>query len=226
VATNAGGTTFGPDITFKTKLVALPGAPTLGNTFNLAPVSGIVLIKFHGKFIPLTQLRQFPKNTVINALQGTLRVITAAGGHPASDAAAKGKKGKKGKTKTQTGTFGGAVFKVSQAHSGLATMSLVEGAFKGAPSFAKCKGKGKAGDVTASAAASRTLQLLHSSARGKFSTRGKFAAATVRGTKWTIADRCDGTLTKDRTGSVAVTDFVRHKTVVLHAGQSYLAKKP
>ena len=45
----------------------------------------------------------------------------------------------------------------------------------------------------------------------------------MRGTKWTIADRCDGTLTHDITDSVAVTDFVRHKTLILHAGQSYLA---
>ena len=68
------------------------------------------------------------------------------------------------------------------------------------------------------------LQLLHSNAHGKFRTKGRYAAATVRGTKWTIADRCDGTLTHDLTDSVVVNDFVRHKTIVLHAGQSYLAK--
>ena len=66
--------------------------------------------------------------------------------------------------------------------------------------------------------------MLHASAKGKFKTSGRYAAATVRGTKWTIADRCDGTLTHDVTDSVAVTDFVRHKTIILHAGQSYLAK--
>ena len=44
------------------------------------------------------------------------------------------------------------------------------------------------------------------------------------GTKWTIADRCDGTLVHDITDSVAVNDFVHHKTIILHAGQSYLAK--
>ena len=70
----------------------------------------------------------------------------------------------------------------------------------------------------------KVLQLLHASAKGKFKTSGRYAAATVRGTKWTIADRCDGTLTRDITDSVAVTDLVRHKTFILHAGQSYLAK--
>ncbi len=236
VAQNGSGTTFGPDVTFTTGKLPAPGAPTLGKTFNISPVSGLVLIKLHGKFVPLTQIRQIPKKTLINAIHGTLQVITASGGHPASDAAAKkgkGKKGKgkKGKVKTQNGRFSGAIFKVTQAHNGLATLKLVEGAVKGGPSFAKCgkgkgKGKGKAGDVTASAASSKTLQLLKSSAKGKFRTKGKYAAATVRGTKWTTADRCNGTQVHVRTGSVAVTDFVRHKTIVLHTGQTYLAKKP
>jgi hypothetical protein len=73
-------------------------------------------------------------------------------------------------------------------------------------------------------ASSKTLKLLKASAHGKFRTRGRYSAATVRGTKWTVADRCDGTLTRVITDSVAVTDFVRHKTIILHGGQSYLAK--
>jgi hypothetical protein len=115
------------------------------------------------------------------------------------------------------------VFKLTQARNGLTTLRLLENAFKGGPSFAICKAH-TAADPTATAASSRTLQLLKGSAHGKFQTRGRYSAATVRGTKWTIADRCDGTLTHVITDSVAVSDFVRHKTVILHAGQSYLAK--
>ena len=230
-ATNSAGTTFGPDVTFTTSHGATPGSPTLGKTFNLAPVSGTVLIKINGVFVPLTELTQIPKNTVINALHGTLSLTTAApgGSHPAHDAAAKKKKPK---PRTQKGTFSGAVFKLSQATKGagkgLATLTIVESAFKGAPSYATCRkgGKKKAGDASAAAVSSKVLQLLHASAKGKFRTSGRYAAATVRGTKWMIADRCDGTITHDITDSVAVTDFVRHKTVVLHAGQSYLAKAP
>ena len=48
-------------------------------------------------------------------------------------------------------------------------------------------------------ASSKTLQLLHASAHGKFSTNGRYSAATVLGTIWTIADRCDGTLIHDIT---------------------------
>jgi len=232
VATNAAGTTFGPDMTFMTNHGATPGAPTLGKTFNVSTVSGLVLVKVHGKFIPLTELTQIPKNTVINAIHGTLSLTSAGvGGHPSADIAAKkGKKGKKGKTVTQKGNFGGAIFKVSQATrgagKGLVTLTIVEGAFKGAPSYSQCTKKHKAGDATVAKASKRTLQLLHASAKGKFSTKGKYSAATVLGTKWTVADRCDGTFTHDITDSVKVTDFVHHKTVTLHAGQSYLAKKP
>jgi hypothetical protein len=235
VATNKNGSSFGPDITFTTGHGPTPGSPTLGKNFNISLVNGLVLIKIHGKFIPLTELTQIPKNTVINALHGTLSLITAApgGSHPTADVAAKGKGKKgKGKTVTQKGSFGGAVFKITQAaggpSKGLATLSIVESAFKGAPGYSLCKkgGKKKAGDASAAAVSSKVLQLLHASAKGKFRTSGKYSAATVRGTKWTVADRCDGTLTHDLTDSVSVTDFVLHKTVILHAGQSYLAKKP
>ncbi len=236
VATNKNGSSFGPDITFTTSHGATPGSPKLGQNFNISLVSGLVLVKVHGVFIPLTELTQIPKNTVINALHGTISLVTAlpAGSHPVADVAAKGKKGKgkgKGKTVTQNGSFGGAIFKITQSAGGpgkgLATLTIVENAFKGAPSYSLCKkGKKKPGDASAAAVSSKVLQLLHASAKGKFRTSGKYSAATVRGTKWTVADRCDGTLTHDLTDSVSVADFVHHKTIVLHAGQSYLAKKP
>lgn len=101
----------------------------------------------------------------------------------------------------------------------------MEGAFKGAPSYARCSRTRKSADASAAATA-RTLQLLHASAHGKFSTRGRYSAATVRGTVWSVADRCDGTFIHVATGKVAVTDFARRVTVVLRAGQSYLAHAP
>jgi hypothetical protein len=111
------------------------------------------------------------------------------------------------------------------ASKGLTTLTLVNNAFKGAPSYATCKAH-TALAAAAAATSSRTLQLLHASAHGKFRTHGRYSAATVLGTIWSIADRCDGTLTRDVTHSVVVNDFVRHRTIVLCAGQSYLAKRP
>jgi hypothetical protein len=185
--------------------------PLLGRLVNAKPVSGKVFVVIKGQLVPMTGTTQIRSGAEVDALHGTVSLTSATG---------------RGKA-TQTGTFGGAVFEVTQARAGakrgLTTLKLVEGAFKGAPTYAICKAH-KA--LEATAAASRTLQLLRASAHGKFRTAGRYSAATVRGTKWTIADRCDGTLTRDLTHSVAVTDFVRHKTIILRAGQSYLAKKP
>ena len=208
-------------------------APIVGKTANATPVSGVVFVKppaaksFDERaasragaaaagpgFVRLTAATQIPIGSEINSLHGSLRLVTAT--------ARKGK--------TQSGTFGGAIFRVTQtaggASKGLATLSLTESAFKGAPTYATCKREGKASDAAAAAASSKVLQLLRASAHGKFRTRGRYSAATVLGTIWTVADRCDGTLTHDVTDRVSVTDFVRHKTIVLHAGQSYLAKAP
>ncbi len=179
----------------------------LGHSEDVQPVSGKVFIKTpSGQFIPLTGAAQIPTGTQIDALHGSLQLTAAVG-----------------KGKTEHGIFGGAIFKLTQARTGLTNLSLLEGLFKGAPSYALCKAHKKAADATAAALSSKTLQLLHASAHGKFTTSGRYSSATVRGTKWTIADRCDGTLTHDLTDSVVVKDFVRHRTIILHAGQSYLA---
>jgi hypothetical protein len=197
------------------------------------PVKGIVFIKINGKFIPITEVREIPNGAIINALRGTITLFTATGPtgprSVAQTARAKHKtKGKKKSTKgpsqqTQKGTFGGAVFRVTQDRSGLATLALVSNAFKGAPSFASCTTK-NAGRATIAALSKKTLQLLHGSDNhGKFRTKGRYAAATTRGTVWSVADRCDGTLTKVTQSSVLINDFVRHITITVRAGHSYLA---
>jgi hypothetical protein len=153
-------------------------------------------------------------------------LTSASGGvGPASDA--KAKKRKK-KAKTFTGTFGGAVFKVTQTRSGpnkgLTTLSLVEN-ISGAPSTASCKAKGSA--VRAHAAlSSRVLQTLRSRGSGRYRTRGRYGSGTVRGTKWTTTDRCDGTLIAVQQHSVLVTDFIKHITILVRAGHHYLARAP
>jgi hypothetical protein len=190
-------------------------APVLGKTVNASVVSGVVLVRTgRGKFVRLTAARQLPVGSEVNALRGSLKLVTATARQDV----------------TQTGTFRGGAFRVTQARrgasKGVATLSLLEGVVKGAPAYSVCTRKGKSGDASAAAASHKVLQLLHASARGKFRTSGRYSAATVRGTVWSVANRCDGTRTHVFTDTVAVTDFVRHVTVVLHAGQSYLARAP
>ena len=75
-----------------------------------------------------------------------------------------------------------------------------------------------------SAARSRSSAALWGNGKGKFRTDGKYSSATVRGTIWLTQDRCDGTLTTVKRGTVSVRDFKRRKTVSVKAGHSYLAR--
>ena len=72
--------------------------------------------------------------------------------------------------------------------------------------------------------ATTTVRQLWGNGTGRFRTRGRYAAATVRGTNWLTADRCDGTLTKVKRGVIQVSDLPQRKQVTIRAGQSYLAK--
>jgi hypothetical protein len=123
------------------------------------------------------------------------------------------------------------VFRFTQTRSGsnkgLTTLSLLDNAFKGAPAYASCP-KAAADDPVAQAALSRTiLQTLHASERrGRYTTRGRYSAATVRGTNWNTIERCTGTSTVVNVGIVSVFDFVRHRSVTVFAGHHYLARRP
>jgi hypothetical protein len=232
VATNSAGTAVGPDLTFTTPANLPPPPPVLAAKVNVAPVSGKVFIKPPpGKtlaaagdpaagaaalskgqgFLPLTEARQIPTGSEIDALQGSLKLVSATG-HLG---------------KTQTATLTGGVFTVTQARTGinkgLDNFSLLDGAFAGDFSYASCTAKGKAGDGHAASLRSAE-NLLRVRENHRTRTSGRRASATGLGTVWTIADRCDGTSIHDIRDTVLVNDFTRHVTVVLHTGQSYLAK--
>ena len=124
------------------------------------------------------------------------------------------------------------MFKLSQdrkgLNKGLTTLSLLEGAFPGAPTYSSCKTK-KAADSSPfafPALSSALVQSMKSKVRGKFGTRGRYGGAVARSTAWTTIDRCDGTLITVQRHVVLVTDFVRHVSVVVRAGRRYLARAP
>jgi hypothetical protein len=226
VASNSAGTTDGPDVTFTTLKDPPPGPPALGKTFNASVVSGQVFIELpnHGagdraitkgtNFQPLTEARQLPVGTRVDARKGKIKMTNASSKHG----------------KLQNGTFNGGVWSVAQSKSGLSkgltTLSLVAGAAPGAKSFSSCKAKAADASVFDAFSAASVVNTLHSSAKGRYRTRGRYASATVRGTAWTITDRCDGTLVTVQRHTVSVTDNVRHITVLVHQGHRYLAKAP
>ncbi len=194
--------------------------PVLGRSVDVHTVSGHVLIKLpRGAirarttagtgFVPLTQARQIPVGSLLDARRGVASLTSAVGS---------------GKL-TYAGSFGGAVFAVGQQargkSRGLTQLSLIE---KGIAGLQGCPPPGKAAIARAGGLPHRVLESLHSSVHGKFRTRGRYSSATVRGTIWDTIDRCDGTLTIVHRGVVLVSDFRRHRVITLTAGHRYLAK--
>jgi hypothetical protein len=109
----------------------------------------------------------------------------------------------------QAARFYEGVFKVTQAGS-ITQLALAE-------PLASCRG-------ARAAAATKKKRHLWGDGKGSFRTKGKYSSATVRGTKWLVQDSCSGTLTRVVRGTVTVRDDVKHKTVVVRAGKSYLAR--
>ena len=70
----------------------------------------------------------------------------------------------------------------------------------------------------------KSIRHLWGDGKGRFRTKGRYSAATVRGTHWLTDDRCDGTLIRVKRGAVTVRDLVRAKSLALRAPRKYLAK--
>jgi hypothetical protein len=192
--------------------------PQLGVNVGASAVRGTVLVGVPARggsarasqkgvrFVPLTVGRRIPVGSFLNTRRGTARLTSAR------DRAGS----------TQSGTFSNGLFQVLQSRRRSAR-GLTDLVLKGS-SFRRCgKSRRSRGAGTAQ---SRLVRRLRANARGRFRTRGRHSAATVRGTIWETQDRCDGTLTKVRRGRVAVRDFRRKRTIVVRAGKSYLARAP
>jgi hypothetical protein len=111
---------------------------------------------------------------------------------------------------------------------------LVNGLRKNAPirlklvggNFARCKGARTVQGRSAVAKDPKPVRRLWGSGKGRYTTSGKYASATIRGTFWLVADYCNGTLVQVREGTVRVEDLVNGTTHVIRSGQSYFAQKP
>jgi hypothetical protein len=204
--------------------------PVIGKEVNVGPVPGsgpvFVGVPRRGgaaqgsaqasqkglRFRPLKQARQIPVGSFLKTRQGAVELVSATGSRSPGN-------------RTQSGTFSSGVFQVLQSRNRRAR-GLTELRLKGS-SFNRCR-TGRRGNGSASAAqlSRRTIRRLRSNANGRFRTRGRHSAATVRGTVWITADRCDGTLTTVKRGKVAVRDLRRKRTITLSRGKRYLAKAP
>jgi hypothetical protein len=185
---------------------SVPAAPpVLGQTVNADVRSGTVTVKVPGApgYVALTDLTSLPVGSILDTREGAITLNTALPGG-----------------KTQSAIFHGGLFEVRQPQgAGGLTEVVLRGALTG------CSSAGaRAAAVSKKKKRKPPRRLWGSDSKGKFRTRGGNSVATVRGTAWYVEDRCDGTLTRVSKGSVSVYDRGRHRTVVVHAGHSYLAR--
>ena len=180
--------------------------PAFAKTVNVRPLTGKILVELPAtnRFITLSGARQVPVGTLVNASAGVVR-LTAATGTP---------------THFDAGTFQAGIFEIRQdpAEPGLTELRIRNNeTVRTACDRARTRTAGHRPST-------RLFGRLLGDATGRFRTRGEFSAATVRGTKWGVRNRCDGTLTIVRRGVIVVTDFGLHKNIAVRAGHSFLAK--
>jgi hypothetical protein len=163
------------------------------------PAGGRVLVRPPGEenFVNLRTLQVIPIGSLIDARRGKtlLSSVRDRGGS------------------VQQGHFSRGLFQVHQRRSERYLTELVL--------------RGKVGPCprgTRASAAARSSRRLWGNGNGRFRTRGRYSSGAVRGTRWLVADTCEGTLTVVRRGRVAVRDFTRDLTTVLEKGERYLAR--
>ncbi len=200
--------------------------PVLGKSVVAKPRAGKVLVRLAGtrRFVPLESISNLPMGSELDAADGSVAVFFAT--------TPTGKRAK--------GIATGGRFVVDQPTAydlgqrpGEMTLS---GPMFGCSASPQAQVRDGAQDARAASAAVRARAAGHAKhgrrlkvrARGRIRTRGRYGAATVRGTQWTIVDRCashprPGTLVVVSKGLVTVRSFVLRKTVFVPAGARFLA---
>ena len=193
--------------------------PRENRTVNLVPLQGDVVISYprSATKVRIQEPVQVPAGTRVDADAGYVEVISDRNGRGAP----------------QQATFWNDAFAVDY------TRVVTPGARRGrrrraSNPITELKLTGRCASSTrlsrpvfsrryAVSAARRKRRGLFGSGKGRFRTRGRYGAGTVRGTTWYTENRCDGTLFEVTSGVVNVRDFGLGRTVSVRRGQGYLA---
>jgi uncharacterized delta-60 repeat protein len=175
-----------------------PPQPVLGKQGVAKPLRGIVRYRLPGtrRFLRLVELTAIPNGTEIDARKGRLLITVL---HDAS--------GQLDGARFYGGRF---VFSQGQGKTPITTLTLTGGSFKDCMLTAEGSAPAMISSVKGGTGtrSTRRVRKLWGSGRGRFRTRGRYGAATVRGTKWLTLDRCDGTKLRVVHGKVSVQDLL------------------
>ena len=176
--------------------------PRRGRRFLAQPLGRGSRARLRGmhRNVPFEYSGTLPVGSRVDTTDGSVRLITAGRGRSRGSA-----------------VFSRGEFQVRQARSGLTELVLAGG------DLAKVCGQRKIGAKIQTAGRRSIFRRVRGRGRGRFRTRGRHSSATVRGTSWEVQDRCNGTLTIVRSGTVIVRDFRKRRNITLRAGQRYLA---
>jgi hypothetical protein len=172
----------------------------LGSTAVVRRISGTVKYKPLGasRYKTLATRATIKMGSSVDATHGTVKLITA----------------RDAKGATQSGKFYDGAFVVTQARAAKAVteLKLIKG------DFAQCQQAASA--KAHSAASGRSVRKLWGRAKGRFRTKGRYSAASVRGTVWLTQDFCDASRVASNEGAVEATSPVAAGPVyVLQPGQ-------
>jgi PKD domain-containing protein len=193
--------------------------PVPFKTVNATVVSGEVFVKLPAGaastsqakppkgFVRLEGAETIPIGSTLDTKRGRVKVRSAADT----------------RRKTQTGQFYRGRFVIRQARIKRRSRKLITDMRLTGSSFRTC-GTTRASVSQRRKRSKRKVRRLFGDAKGSFRTSGRNAAATVRGTRWGVQDRCDGTLVAVQRGRVEVRDKVKRKTIILRRGKTYLAR--
>lgn len=178
--------------------------PEIGRTVVAGTTRGVVMVRSPGakRFFKLKGRRKIRIGSVIDARRGRVRLTSA----------------KNSAGRPQTADFYEGAFTIIQRRrAGGSTDIRLVGALD-------CKPGAKASAAAKKAKRKRKKRVVWGSGKGKFRTRGRYATATVVGTRWKTEDTCAGTRITVASGVVTVRDLRRKRTVRLRAGDSILIR--
>lgn len=191
----------------------------MGKSVTISAASGKILVRVPGsrRYVPIEQLTEIPVGSIIDARKGRARITAEV--DPRTG-------------RTQSSLFWDWYFRILQTtgRKPITEARLVKGSFAGCTPRRAARGAlvAQAAQAKKRKRSSKRVRRLFGDGNGDFRTGAKRSSATVRGTRWRVEDRCDGTLTRVTRGRVDVRDFRLKKTIRLRAGKRsvYLAKAP
>lgn len=181
--------------------------PVLGRTAVLRLTGGRFRLPESSRFVPLAGTLTIPFGSTVDPGAAIARVTTRQ---------------RRGGSSQQSEFWGGA-FTVTQDRSRRpVTVITLRGG-----DFSKCSAAaiaGRGAHAAQSGPRRRVWGREDGGKRHRVRTKGRWSVGSVRGTKWLTEDRCDGTLTRVVSGSVSVRDLGLRRTVIVRAGERYLAR--